>query len=215
MVYYARKKVLWPRLTLILPTIVIAVNLFLSEGRVGLITSFLLLTIFIFRYFWNRSRILTAASTTLFILVAFTFIKDNPRLSEENLRHEPRIAIWEIAVDQIVKSDFLGVGVSTAANNMTTEFTKRGMFNNKHTHNIFLQSTLEYGIIGLLTIFAIFILGFYSVSPNFKLIMTFLLMTTLLQLMMGSFERDLNPTLFLICFIMILHQDLADKIRLA
>ena len=194
---------------------VIVVNLFLSEGRVGLITSFVLLTMFIIRYFWHKSRILTFVSTSLFILLAIALVKGNPRLSEENLKREPRLVIWKIAVDEIVKSDFAGVGVSTAANNMTIEFAKRGMLNNKHTHNVFLQSTLEYGVIGLLVTFAMFILGYYSVSHSFSLIMSFLLMTTLMQLMMGSFERDLNPTVFLICFILIVQQDLADKKKLA
>ncbi len=215
LVHYARKRVLWPRFALIIVAAVIVVNLFLSEGRVGLITSFVLLTMFIIRYFWHKSRILTFVSTSLFILLAIALVKGNPRLSEENLKREPRLVIWKIAVDEIVKSDFAGVGVSTAANNMTIEFAKRGMFNNKHTHNVFLQSTLEYGVIGLLVTFAMFILGYYSVSHSFSLIMSFLLMTTLMQLMMGSFERDLNPTVFLICFILIVQQDLADKKKLA
>jgi len=215
LVYYARKKVLWPRFALIVVAAVIVVNLFLSEGRVGLITSFVLLTMFIIRYFWHKSRILTFVSTSLFILLAIVLVKGNPRLSEENLKREPRLVIWKIAVDEIVKSDFAGIGVSTAANNMTIEFAKRDMFNNKHTHNLFLQSTLEYGVVGLLVTLAMFILGYYSVSRSFRLIMSFLLMTTLMQMMMGSFERDLNPTVFLLCFILIVKQDLVDKKKLA
>jgi len=209
--FYSTKKAFWTQLALGISAIVIIINLFLSEGRIGLLTSFLLLTIFIFSYFWQKSRVLTLFTTTAFVLLALIVIKNNSRLSEENLKQEPRIMIWNIAANEILNSDFLGVGVSTAAYNMSEEFAIRGMFNNKHTHNIVLQSTLEYGIIGLLVTIAIFILAFYSVSSNFKLIIKFLLMTTLLQLMMGSFERDLNPTVFLICIFVIIHQDLAEK----
>lgn len=211
LVYYARKRVIWTRFVLIIVTAFIVFNLFLSDGRVGIITSFVLLTMFLVRYFWHKSRILTFISTSLFILLALVLLKGNPRLSEENFKSEPRLEIWHIAVDEIVKSNFMGVGVSTAEYIMTTEFAKIGMINNRHTHNVFLQSTLEYGIVGLSITFAMFILGYYSVSRGFRLIMSFLLMTTLMQLMMGSFDRDLNQTVFLLCFVLIVQQDLYDN----
>lgn len=214
LVYYAHKKVIWPRLVLIIVAAVIVINLSLSDGRVGLITSFVLLTMFLIRYFWHKSRILTLVTTSLFILLAVVLAKGNSRLSKDNLKREPRFEIWHTAVDEIVKSNFMGVGVSTAEYNMTTEFAKRGMTNEKHTHNIFLQSTLEYGVFGTMVTFAMFIFGYYSVNRNFRIIMSFLLITTLMQLMMGSFERDLNQTVFLLGFALIVQQDWFDKKKL-
>lgn len=205
------KKAFWSRSALVLATLVIIINLFLSDGRTGMLTSFIIIMVFITRYFWNRSSRLTLIATSVFIILAVTIIQQNPRLSTSNVKREPRQEIWGVACDEIIKSNFLGVGASTAAYNMKTEFAKKGMPNNKHTHNIFLQSTLEYGFTGFIIMLSMFILSYFTVSRNFKLMILLLTMTTFLQLMVGSFERDLNPTVFLLLIVLIVQQDISER----
>ncbi|MDD4994089.1 MAG: O-antigen ligase family protein [Paludibacter sp.] len=201
------KKAFWQRLSLVLSSIVIILNLFLSEGRIGLLSSIIILVIYIVHYFWEKSKRLTLISTSLFILLVTILIQQNPRLSTSSIKHEPRQEIWAVAYDEIVKSNFLGVGASTAAYDMKNQFAIRGMINNKHTHNILLQSTLEYGVLGFVVILSMFVFGCYTVSANFRFMVLLLTLITFLQLFVGSFERDLNPMVYLLTIILIVQQD--------
>jgi hypothetical protein len=207
------KKAFWQRFSLALASIVIILNLFLSEGRIGLLSGFIILIVYIFYYLWKKSKRLTLISTSVFILLATIIIQQNPRLSTSNIKHEPRQEIWAVAFDEIVKSNFLGLGASTAAYDMKNQFAIRGMINNKHTHNIFLQSTLEYGVIGFCTILSMLFLSCYTVSANFRLMVLLLTLITFLQLFVGSFERDLNPMLYLLTIILIVQQDKFENSR--
>ncbi|HLP04786.1 MAG TPA: O-antigen ligase family protein [Paludibacter sp.] len=204
------KKAFWANLALALSALVIILNLFLSDGRIGFVSGLIILTVFIFRYFWHKSKPLTFISTAVFILLAIITISINPRFSKSSIKHEPRQEIWGVAVDEIKKSNFLGVGACTAAYDMQNEFAARGMVNNKHTHNIFLQSTLEYGVIGFATILCMFTLCCFTTSNKFRIMILLVTETTFLQLFVGSFERDLNPMVFLLFVILVVQQDKLD-----
>jgi len=208
--YTAILKNLRLKIAIAIGFVVIVLNLFLSDGRTGMLSSFVLLTVFIFRYFWQKSRLLTLISTTIFLLVAITLIDHNPRLSESNIKREPRQEIWRVSVEQVKASHFMGTGVSTNAYIMLPEYSKIGEAEYAHAHNVFLQSTLEYGVLGFVTILFLFFSAYYSVSSRFRFIMSLVCFITLAQLLVGDFEWEINPIVFLLVVILVVHQDSLD-----
>ena len=209
-VVYKIKKSFLNTLTLIISFLVIILNLFLSDGRIGLMTSFIILALYILRYLWSKSVRLTIISSSIFLLLVFVLIQQNPRLSLEHIKREPRKEIWKVAVDEIKKSHFLGEGASTASYNLALEFSKRNMEKYKHSHNIFLQTLVEYGFVGLIVILMMFLLSYFTVSKKFRFMILLFTMATILQLLVGSFQMDLNPMVFLLTIALIIHQDVFE-----
>jgi hypothetical protein len=208
---YKIKKDFWTISALSVSFIVIIVNLFLSDGRIGLLSSLIIFSFIILRYLWSKSIGFTVVATIVFVLFVSISVQQNPRITLSKIKEDPRKEIWKVAAHEIINANFVGVGASTASNNLKSEFSKRGMENFKHAHNIFLQTMVEYGFVGFLTILTVFILSFFAVSKRFMFIILLFETTTALQLLVGSFQMDLNPLVFLITISLIIQQDIFDK----
>lgn len=208
---YKIKKNFWTISALSVSFIVIIVNLFLSDGRIGLLSSLIIFSFIILRYLWSKSIGFTVVATIVFVLFVSISVQQNPRITLSKIKEDPRKEIWKVAAHEIINANFVGVGASTASNNLKSEFSKRGMENFKHAHNIFLQTMVEYGFVGFLTILTVFILSFFAVSKRFMFIILLFETTTALQLLVGSFQMDLNPLVFLITISLIIQQDIFDK----
>ena len=82
-----------------------------------------------------------------------------------NLKSFPRLDIWKNSLFFIGSRPFLGWGASTFS---ILYFSKTNLFNN-HAHNLFLELSINYGIIVSLTIFfTIFSILFASYNFIFK-----------------------------------------------
>ena len=208
---YKIKKNFWTISALSVSFIVIIVNLFLSDGRIGLLSSLIIFSFIILRYLWSKSIGFTVVASIVFVLFVSISVQQNPRITLSKIKEDPRKEIWKVAAHEIINANFVGVGASTASNNLKSEFSKRGMENFKHAHNIFLQTMVEYGFVGFLTILTVFILSFFAVSKRFMFIILLFETTTALQLLVGSFQMDLNPLVFLITISLIIQQDIFDK----
>jgi O-antigen ligase len=208
---YKIKKNFWTISALSVSFIVIIVNLFLSDGRIGLLSSLIIFSFIILRYLWSKSIGFTVVASIVFVLFVSISVQQNPRITLSKIKEDPRKEIWKVAAHEIIDANFVGVGASTASNNLKSEFSKRGMENFKHAHNIFLQTMVEYGFVGFLTILTVFILSFFAVSKRFMFIILLFETTTALQLLVGSFQMDLNPLVFLITISLIIQQDIFDK----
>jgi O-antigen ligase len=208
---YKIKKNFWTISALSVSFIVIIVNFFLSDGRIGLLSSLIIFSFIILRYLWSKSIGFTVVASIVFVLFVSISVQQNPRITLSKIKEDPRKEIWKVAAHEIIDANFVGVGASTASNNLKSEFSKRGMENFKHAHNIFLQTMVEYGFVGFLTILTVFILSFFAVSKRFMFIILLFETTTALQLLVGSFQMDLNPLVFLITISLIIQQDIFDK----
>lgn len=82
-----------------------------------------------------------------------------------NLLNFPRLRIWNSAIGFICKKPFLGWG---AASFPILFATSTGLFNN-HSHNLFLELSLNYGLLSSILIFSnIILLIYYSFKKIFK-----------------------------------------------
>ena len=139
-----------------------------TEGRIGLFTILILLGILCFYLVSLKNKHLLIPLTTLLIIAISIIFGNHYKMKNDIIINDPRIYIWEESFAMIKDKPIFGYGVSDGR----TEFVNRLFSNNKvkpflnywftefpeynkyslHAHNIFLESMLEFGIIGLILI---------------------------------------------------------------
>lgn len=162
----------WYKWVLACVGIGIITGLVLTEGRTGQLTMMALVPVFVAARFYKRSLrkwmvpALMVALTGVGLLWYY-----NPRYHTQNPEDNPRIYIWHVGTEMVKERPIAGWGVSAARD----EFIRRGQedsdFMNHylyefinasnerfgevrlwimHPHNVFLETTMELGAIGLL-----------------------------------------------------------------
>ena len=168
-------KKLWEKVIYAFLIMVSTALIITSEGRIGLFT--ILVIICIIAYYWinKTNKHLLIPLTSILIIAATIIFSSHYRVKESQLTHDPRIDIWNISLDMIQEKPVLGYGVSDGRSIFVNklfenEDLKRYFLNpwfdefpnyNKyslHAHNIFLESTIEFGVVGLILISLILIL---------------------------------------------------------
>jgi len=216
-IYYLLQKVRgqkfnWSKAFLYFSAFIVLGVLLISNGRVGVLTSLLILVMMLFHYLWEKNKISTLILLVSIAVLFSVFIIHNSRFSIEILKSEPRLEIWKVALHELKDSRFLGEGASTAWYNLNKDLLALGA-PYKHSHNVLIQSSIEYGILGFLSILAIFISAYYAVSARNRFFMKLVLLAAFFQLMFGSFMRDVEPLAFLLPLLLLIHQDkMEDKI---
>ncbi len=163
----------WQLTLTILAAIWVFYVLCLTEGRVGLLTSFLLVFSFIIisvaKYSWKLVPILLL----VFAGIAGWVMMNNQRMKVDFITQDPREMIWKAGWKNTQVSPIVGQGVSDAKESFVeivhqdkklynwwmpfVKEKKHGDWHQIHTHNAFLQAWAEFGLIGLLTLLFIFI----------------------------------------------------------
>ncbi len=159
----------WTRVFLSLACLWIVYILCLTEGRVGLFTTLVLLILFVFkwlhRYGWK-----VIVPVLLICGCACTFIMmQNERMTVNHLfKYNPRTVIWEAGWKTVEEAPILGQGVCDARQTLIEKahesealmgfwepyITKKkgGNWYYVHPHNAFLEVWGEFGLIGLFTL---------------------------------------------------------------
>lgn len=150
----------------------------INQGRVGLLTSAIVL-FYIIMDMLRGNKIAMGIVAALFLAAAVSFIATRPRFETDNLTlNEPRSIVWKIALDNIAEKPLLGYGSSTTyaimqedilntewpgnINTFLVENIANGVWWGGHPHNQLLQSWLNFGVLGMLVMTAIFILPFFA-----------------------------------------------------
>jgi O-antigen ligase len=105
-----------------------------------------------------------------------------------------RVAVWQCSVDIIKKDWLLGVGagdtqdeLQKAYKNHAFEFAWR--YNSFNAHNLFLQSLISSGILGLFSVLSILAyIIFLSLKSKNNLFISFILLFTLLSFVESTFN---------------------------
>ncbi|MBR6310051.1 MAG: O-antigen ligase family protein, partial [Paludibacteraceae bacterium] len=188
------------------------IMLFLLEGRAGFLNSLFLILLYILKRFTNLSKKLLFVVGAIVVAVLSVVVVSHDRMSVDDMQQNPRFVLWKYALECISEKPILGYGVSDGEERFISkcmasdegfmrEVLPQRIVDFKdsigfHTHSIFLQSMLEFGIIGLLLQIFILILPFYNAIKR----KDFLLMSfCLLFAVQGVFEVwgvGLLPTLF-------------------
>lgn len=200
-----RKLVWWHRYLYITAMSVIFLALSISEGRSGFIMSILLMLGFLFFEIWKRRKVIGIVIALLIPFVVIGLASQKDRISERMLRSEPRLFLWKSAYEVVKTSPFVGNGISDAQNsfdisrakNQTEEFR----VNNIKTklldaHNQYLQTSMEFGIVGLLLLLFVYIYPIFIVDKDRQLMTVLIIVTCMFQSMFDVFITNTFSVFF-------------------
>lgn len=210
--YYKGKRKGW-QIVYILSFVAIFLTLSISEGRSGFLMSLFVTGCFIFFEFYRRNKYLTLGVLTLFLCFTFFKVLTHSRISENQFKTEPRLFLWEKAFLVISEKPVFGRGASQAHYDFTKQLQEdtTGVYQKiwnvtdfVDSHNQFLQTTMEFGLIGLCLLVIIY-LAPYLLTDCFRKKLAFLWIALLtFQSMFDMFITGQFASLFMIVTFMLL-----------
>jgi len=150
----------------------------ISEGRIGFITFAVCALVLLF-YKLHKFGYRRGYLAIILVIVALSsiFIALNKKMSIEKLSNEPRLVVWNYSWQLIKQHPIVGFGLSSLSNEFVEQAYTDEPMNQYyihgvltmpeftdiprdmkiiHPHNVFLQTWLEHGIIGLSVLIAFF-----------------------------------------------------------
>ena len=167
-----RKPALWQKICYPIAACLIFSMLLLSDGRTGFFIGLVILGIMLVVELHKYNKWL-GIGVSFFALAALIAISSlHPRISKQMLSNDLRYSYWKAAIELIEEKPIFGYGMSSAQEefdkvNMkyvdedNTYFWGVSQYHYIDCHNQFIQTTLEFGIIGLLIVLAIYFLPLF------------------------------------------------------
>lgn len=181
LIFHTDEKRRWLQAFYVLAGLVILSALFLSDGRSGLGMGLLVMLALLVYELWQHSH----AGAIILMVAGLSFstwmLTTHPRISNGSLNSELRFCYWHSALDLIKDRPIHGYGVSTAQE----EFDKVNMqyvpehclyfWNTREehyidSHNQYIQTTLEFGLLGLLLLLTIYLIPIWLVDNDGRII---------------------------------------------
>lgn len=169
LLFHADKKpALWQRVAYPIAAIIILLTILCTDGRsgffIGLANVCIMIIIELCRY--KKWICITGAIVAFSALIMLSSL--HPRLSKESISYDLRYSYWKSATALIKQKPILGYGMSHAqeefdqVNMQYVSESSKYYWTVKHhhyidCHNQYLQTLLEFGIIGLILLLAIYI----------------------------------------------------------
>lgn len=161
----------------VLSLLVNYVVLLCSEGRIGFITALVILMMPMVVLGMKYKKLALSFSIIFMVSFIFLFFQKGERANDISLSNSPRVFIWHNAID-LIKEQPMGYGSGDAVEKFASKVVRDSTFVEKcmgdpifvvieknrivriHSHNIFLQSMLEFGFVGLVVSLMFYILPF-------------------------------------------------------
>jgi O-antigen ligase len=208
-----RTTVWWKNYLYIAALTIILYFLSISEGRSGFIVGILLALSFVFFEIWKRRKTMGIVIGFMIPFILIGLASTHKRMSEKSLETEPRLFLWKSASSVIREKPILGYGISDAQEHFdvarakyeTVEF-REGWKTYSHLdcHDQYLQTTMEFGVIGLIFLFLIFLYPIFIAKKNQRLFSVMLIALCAYQSTFDMFLTGPFATLFCIIALMIL-----------
>lgn len=202
-------KVYW-RVLFILGCCFILSVLIFSEGRVGFFTALMLFAFFAIYNIYRLAPKIVIPSMIIIGLVLTWALGQHKRINPA-VFDDPRTVIWEVCIDMVKDRPLTGYGVSNSRYDMLERGFADKDFHNYydhgfiqiypdpedkillHPHNIFIETAMDFGILGLLVLLFILIYPYFIVSPYRKVGIFFFLFVICVQGMFESFTMAMQP----------------------
>ncbi|MBQ9523025.1 MAG: O-antigen ligase family protein [Paludibacteraceae bacterium] len=205
---------LWKRIALIAGMVLNWLVVITSLGRVGMITSLIVLSVGILSSLKKNHRYIALIAGALVVAGGIWSVMHNSRFSREAFHFEPRVAIWDYSWRLIKEKPIVGYGISS----LEEEFIE-GMYQDEgtvsyfipviyndpkfeqqgktmlthHPHNAFLMHWLCFGIAGVAALVLFFVVAAYMPVGRNRIYLCLVLMAILLQAMTEPVGDHLRP----------------------
>lgn len=201
---------LYLRIVFVLGCCFIFAVLMFSEGRVGFFTALMLLAFFVIYNIHRYVPKIVIPSMIIIGLVLTWALGQHKRISTQ-VFDDPRTVIWEVCIDMVKDRPFTGYGVSNSRYDMLERGFADKDFHNYydhgfihiypdpedkillHPHNIFIETAMDFGILGLLVLLFMLTYPYFIAPPRRKIGMFFFLFVICAQGMFESFTMAMQP----------------------
>ncbi len=179
-----------------------SITLLLLQSRAALVTLFFLLFYGIIKLFYQRRYI---QFTLLFIIIVsggvfaykYTRLGETIKhisVSENNNQTDSRLIIWKNALTTIKQKPIFGYGVGDALDVLIEEHKRtgfeEGVEKRLDAHNQFLETWLQSGVFGLISLLLVFAIPLYqSIKKKQELLFLFLMISFIQLLFESMFIR--------------------------
>ncbi len=196
---------------------ILALRLLCSNGRSGMLAMIVIVSVAVLFYLHKHtSKWGIAISVLVLALVGGVAVFQNERMNYESLQSESRLEIWDYTLREIEKHPFVGYGLSTTSTKyVANAYHDDDMqhyieFVNNHPeldkqqchsmavvnpHNLYLQLTLESGLLSPLLFVLIFALAVVLCDSRKRFYMALVAFVILWQAVFDSFSPHFPPTL--------------------
>ena len=215
-IYLHEKTKKWDVILLSLGILIIYISLLLNEGRAGFIIANILIWLFIgITIYQHKPKVLIPGLTILSIIL-LSITSHHDRLNLTELMKEPRTFVWDTSIEIIKEKPILGHGVcqgkqlfieQVTNNKDLTEFWEHWYSlapdynkNRFHCHNAFLESAIEFGLIGIIATILIFLLPILFTKNKRRLYLSFIILIFGIQAIFESFTAHYQ--IFLFCWLL-------------
>jgi O-antigen ligase len=194
--------------------IIIYSILFISEGRTGFIASNILLVIILFYLTFRWKKAIGFIFLAIAPIILFAIIIHHPRVSKKEFTTENRLFLWGIAEEIVVQHPIVGYGASTAEYLYTNQLKKS---NNQYfnqamkdgymvdSHNQFIQVEMEFGVLGLLLIFSLYLYPLFVVENENRLFVYMFVIISLFQSCFDMFITGQFSVMFFLVLVLFLN----------
>ena len=194
----------------------------ISEGRSGFLMSLFILSCISLKEVWKRNKYITLIVIGILSFFVYNKVTHHQRISEEQIKGEPRLFLWKTAKEVIMEAPILGRGANDAQeafNKARTEsldetfkqFWQPTDF--VDSHNQYIQTTMEFGIIGLCILLFIYFSPYFFAEKRRKIFSFFIITILAFQSVFDMFITGQFANLFMVCTFMILQckDDISPK----
>lgn len=187
--------------------------LLISEGRSGLLISLFITGSILFLEVYKRNKIWILGLTGLFAIFIIFRLTYHPRISSEKVSQEPRLFLWENAFSLIKEKPIIGWGANDAQHQFakqiwldTTGFVQTFWHPSDFvdSHNQFIQSYLEFGVIGFVLLLVIYLSPYFLTDTYRKIFCLLLLIISVFQSMFDMFVTGQFASIFMLISFMVL-----------
>lgn len=224
----------WFKGVIVLLMMIVLLALCMTDGRTGLLSLIGVILISILQYMLKHRKWWMTIIVLGTIVCSYGFLLQKERFVNATTETNPRIYIWDVALDMIKERPVLGYGVCSAR----AEFVERGIadeqFYNKyakcliqelesknqnvnlammHSHNAILEIWIQFGMIGVLLLCCIFILILKMHLGHCQFFLNLCLFVFLMQAMFESLGANLQP-MYICMMVLLWHYHYINSIRL-
>lgn len=194
-----------------------------TDGRTGLLTLVGIILILILYMLYRYRRWWIGLLTIAFLICAYIALMQHGRFVDAANKTNPRVYIWEVALDMIREKPLLGYGVCSSrlefverglkdedfynsyAQYLQQDFIKKGKpvdMSVMHPHNALLETWIQFGIVGVLILCVLIVLSLTMHLGKYQLFLNLCIFAFLLQSIFESLGNELKPIYF--CLLVLL-----------
>ena len=212
---------LWLKVYYSLSAILVMYTVLLSEGRCGVIECLLVVSTICLYEAWKRNKIFAIGMVTLSLVAFFAVTSHHKRMSKDMIVNEPRLFLWHGAITAIKEKPVFGYGLSNAQERFDIERAKvepiwfkewAKQFYLLDCHNQYLQSTLEFGLIGFLLLLSLYLYPLYCVDKSFRMGAALIIGLCMYQSIFDIFLTGQKANIFCMIVLMLFVENEREKV---